>query len=53
MQEMAVTFDLPFLLPIPRYFTRIACATYAATLLGMLRHIVGWLLRSAPSPVRP
>lgn len=50
-QQMAVTFNLPFLLPIPRYFIFVACAAYAATLLGMLWHIRDWLLRSAASPV--
>lgn len=53
-QQMAVTFGLPFLLPIPRYFLFIACAAYTLTLVGMLRHIVMTLLHAAPgSPAAP
>lgn len=48
-QEMAVTFKLPFLLPIPRYFIFVACAAYTVTLVGMLRHITGLLLRGCSS----
>lgn len=35
--QMARAMDLPFLLPIPRYFVFVALAAWAVTFLGMLR----------------
>jgi tellurite resistance protein TehA-like permease len=51
--HMASAFGLDFLLAIPRYFIFVAAAAWAATFIGMLRHIAGSLMACRAAGTTP
>lgn len=51
--HLASALDLPFLLPIPRYFTIAAFGAWSVTMVGMIGHIIRAFLGRCSQPPMP